>query len=798
LDILFIKLKEMLMTSVQLSEEEVQELWEAFKEFDADNSGVISPQELGEVMRSLGQNPNEASLHEMIKEVDVDGSGGIDFEEFKTLLIAKQGNRKSRLKMAFSVFDEDNNGQITAQELQGVMSQFGLTDKELDEIVQEVDVDGDASIDFEEFCKLMQSQDQVSYKDLPIAPSCSLIPTSASREVNNDSTNATTTLTDLAAPSEINAEVANLKKLLFQHPQGETKRGTSRLQLQIGLFRLIQGAAYRCFRESFSANHETHLRVTDLPYRITDFVLFVKMAIALYKELGVVTQDCYPLLDAVVESIADEYTRLQERIENWQTLDKTPQMLAEEKAMLEARTFSATVKEKFAAGVEFAITMKKKRLRLRDIAEGVLAIHELNRLRQIDLGTEMARSLAGSEGDCKDYLDNWNRVILTNASEEIDGAMVSVAYWYEDFMPKLLAAFSVTTAADIDSNTVPDEAALNKWYECTQAVGEFDRYGSDVAESFAKCTPKQKLMLKQAWRLTHHYLNGVQKRRERQDSVRESGELSHYIAFIDVYLNRSYVKDAQMRISFPYYIGPAVWRFFHTIAEIVCTKTDAQQEVLIAYFRDFFKLFASMYPCPYCRHHLNVYVVQNKEVEMYPVEYLLLGCNPHIDEFQVSIDAKLSTVVDGRSLRLFLWKLHNTVSSSITRLEEWCQKDEKAFYTTRYWPNFESELARAKTLNHININTERIYRLYTMLKPASRLASVKATLRLLLNKGDMQSIKEVCHLAQDYIQELEEAIINGNFLQDTYYFDRDLADEAPYFTPDEEDFARSGVFVETC
>lgn len=253
-----------------------------------------------------------------------------------------------------------------------------------------------------------------------------------------------------------------------------------------------------------------------------------------------------------------------------------------------------------------------------------------------------------------------------------------------------------------------------------------------------------------------------------------------------------------MRVSFPYYIGPAVWRFLHTTAEIVCTKTEAQQKVLIAYFRDFFKLFASMYPCPYCRHHLNAYVVQNKEVDMYPVEYLLLGRDPHLAEFQVSIDAKLSTVVDGSSLRLFLWKLHNTVSSSITRLEEWCQKDEKAFYTTRYWPSFESELARAKALNHISIDTDRIHRLYSMLKPASRLASVKATLRLLLEKGDMQGIKEVCHLAQDYIQELEEAVISGNFLQDTYYFDCDLADEAPYFTPDEEEFARSGVFVEAC
>ena len=784
-----------------LSDEEVEKLWEGFQVFDADGSGVISVEELGHVMRSLGQSPNETELRDMIKEVDVDLSGSIDFEEFKALIVSKQGDRKSRLKLAFSVFDEDGSGQITANELRSVMSQFGLTDKELDEIVKEVDHDGDASIDFEEFCKLVPDDSEITtgYKDSPIPPASSLKPTvtSTTTAAPADTTAAATTETaPQAALSEIDAEVVRLKELLAKHPQRKTKRGTSRLQMQIGLFRLIQGAAYRCFRESFSANHETHLRVRNLPYRITDFAQFVKTAIELYKGLGVVEEACYPVLDAVVESIADEYARLEQRIKNWKTVEKTPEMLVEEKAMLEARSKSATVKEKFAAGVEFAITIKKKSLSLRDIAEGVLAINELNRLRQMDLNEEMAPPPAKSEGDPKEYLKQWNRVILSNASEEVDGAMMPVAYWYEDFIPKLLAAFSVSNAADIQSNTVPDEAALNQWYESTREMGEFNRYGVDVAEGFPNCAPKQKLMLKQAWRLTHYYLNGVQKRRERQEFGRESGELSQYVAFIDVYIGRTEVKNAQMRVSFPYYIGPAVWRFFHTSAEIVCTKTPEQQIALAAVFKDFFQLFATMYPCPYCRHHLNAYVVQNKEVEMYPVEYLLLGSDPRLVNFEVSLEAKLSTVVDGPSLRLFFWKLHNTVSSSIARSEEWYHRDEKAFYTTRYWPSLDSELARAKALKQISISTDTIYHLYGMLKPASRLAGVRTTLQKLLEKGDQEGIKEACLVAQDYIKDLEEAVITGHFLQETYYFDPDFVDKAPYFSPEEEEFARSGVFVE--
>ncbi len=182
---------------------------------------------------------------------------------------------------------------------------------------------------------------------------------------------------------------------------------------------------------------------------------------------------------------------------------------------------------------------------------------------------------------------------------------------------------------------------------------------------------------------------------------------------------------------------------------------------------------------------------------MYPVEYLLLGRDAHLTDFEVSPDAKLSALVDGPSLRLFFWKLHNTVSSSITRSEEWYRQDEKPFYTTRYWPSLDAELARAKTLRQASIATDFIYRLYGMLRAASRLAGARTVLQKLLEKGDGEGIKEVCLVAQNYIKDLDEAVLNGQFLQETYHFDRNLVDKAPYFTSQEEEFARSGTFIET-
>ena len=73
----------------QLTEEQVAEFKEAFSLFDKDGDGTITTKELGTVMRSLGQNPTEAELQDMINEVDADGNGTIDFPEFLTLMARK-------------------------------------------------------------------------------------------------------------------------------------------------------------------------------------------------------------------------------------------------------------------------------------------------------------------------------------------------------------------------------------------------------------------------------------------------------------------------------------------------------------------------------------------------------------------------------------------------------------------------------------------------------------------------------------------------------------------------------------
>uniref|UniRef100_A0A6Q2X9B2 Calmodulin 1b n=1 Tax=Esox lucius TaxID=8010 RepID=A0A6Q2X9B2_ESOLU len=82
------------------------EFKEAFSLFDKDGDGTITTKELGTVMRSLGQNPTEAELQDMINEVDADGNGTIDFPEFLTMMARKMKDTDSEeeIREAFRSF----------------------------------------------------------------------------------------------------------------------------------------------------------------------------------------------------------------------------------------------------------------------------------------------------------------------------------------------------------------------------------------------------------------------------------------------------------------------------------------------------------------------------------------------------------------------------------------------------------------------------------------------------------------------------------------------------------------------
>ncbi|KAJ2056091.1 hypothetical protein GGI17_006372 [Coemansia sp. S146] len=162
------------ITEDQITEEQRAEYEEAFALFDKDGDGSITAKELGAVLKAAGQNPSDEELKDMVNELDADGNGKIDFEEFLTLMRrhSPENNEEDELRDAFNIFDKDGNGFINKCELRLAMANLGekLTDAEIDAMIQEADSDKDGHIDFSEFVKLMRGDTTAAAPPAPVQP----------------------------------------------------------------------------------------------------------------------------------------------------------------------------------------------------------------------------------------------------------------------------------------------------------------------------------------------------------------------------------------------------------------------------------------------------------------------------------------------------------------------------------------------------------------------------------------------------------------------------------------------------
>ncbi|XP_053250751.1 troponin C, skeletal muscle isoform X1 [Podarcis raffonei] len=146
-----------------LTEEMIAEFKAAFDMFDADGGGDISTKELGTVMRMLGQTPTKEELDAIIEEVDEDGSGTIDFEEFLVMMVRQmkedaKGKSEEELAECFRIFDRNGDGFLDAEELVEIFRLSGepVSEEEIEELMKDGDKNNDGRIDFDEFLKMME------------------------------------------------------------------------------------------------------------------------------------------------------------------------------------------------------------------------------------------------------------------------------------------------------------------------------------------------------------------------------------------------------------------------------------------------------------------------------------------------------------------------------------------------------------------------------------------------------------------------------------------------------------------
>eukprot|EP00094_Tigriopus_californicus_P002448 TCALIF_02365-PA protein Name:"Similar to Calmodulin (Suberites domuncula)" AED:0.28 eAED:0.28 QI:0/0.33/0/0.75/0.33/0.5/4/0/167 len=153
-----------------LTADELATFKEAFTVFDKNQDGTITTKELSTVMRSLGQNPTDAEVQDMINEVDVDGSGAIEFPEFcvstnqlvKEVMMVKkmqESDTENEIREAYRVFDKERTGVIAISEMRLILSNLPekLSEDEIEEMLHTADRDGNGVFSYEEFRMMIGS-----------------------------------------------------------------------------------------------------------------------------------------------------------------------------------------------------------------------------------------------------------------------------------------------------------------------------------------------------------------------------------------------------------------------------------------------------------------------------------------------------------------------------------------------------------------------------------------------------------------------------------------------------------------
>lgn len=137
-----------------MPKEEIEGLKQMFISIDTDKSGTITVDELRQGLKEKGELLPDTDLQKLMSNMDVDGNGVIDYEEFVAATMNLYKLENENLLKAFQKFDADNSGYITKDELV-----TALKDREdeldIEQILAEVDKDNDGKIDYEEFRDMM-------------------------------------------------------------------------------------------------------------------------------------------------------------------------------------------------------------------------------------------------------------------------------------------------------------------------------------------------------------------------------------------------------------------------------------------------------------------------------------------------------------------------------------------------------------------------------------------------------------------------------------------------------------------
>lgn len=483
------------------------------------------------------------------------------------------------------------------------------------------------------------------------------------------------------------------KTNLYSRSDERDKNKTYVADIKIAVFRLIVGVAYRSFRPNSSTDHTNLKKPRSDPYKFIDLIKLIKSVTNLLTKLNVLHDDHIQYMTQLGDILQDKYNKI---IEHKAVIGKTNKDLN-----------NGYKYGKIEAELNHNISNIQKIDELKnydiDVVPDVNSYQSEKILNNANYSDDLKTriQILNRRKSSLPYIAFKNRyssVIVEDHDEFIPNALIRNGFWYDIFLPLLLRGLSIDTVTDdklytlLDSTNTTDnndlDILLTNWFKTNYDA--ISTYCRDITDSFDRMTLNEKLIIKQCWDMTKFYL--IDRNKHGSNSKHYDGfrdqiliDLSQYIPFIDEYVGTRYVMDYTMTPSLPQYIGPPIWKFLHAIPEMMehhilvlikeqnMMKSDNIQkniddatQCMLNVFVDFFTQFLKTYPCPYCRNHLNNFVIKNTEILNYPLEYIFMDWNDSQKStiFKLNIDDKMRAIKTVSDLRLFLWKFHNAVNSS--------------------------------------------------------------------------------------------------------------------------------------
>lgn len=149
------------MPSIQevLGENQIIQCKEAFSLFDKNGSGQVSRDDLGDLMRSVGRNPTDQELQDLLREADVENTGSINFESFIIVMSNSVSTLESteELLEAFQFFDKEGLGVINTSQLKDILtnSEEKFSDEDIGDLLKLADEYDTGYVNYKDLAQVM-------------------------------------------------------------------------------------------------------------------------------------------------------------------------------------------------------------------------------------------------------------------------------------------------------------------------------------------------------------------------------------------------------------------------------------------------------------------------------------------------------------------------------------------------------------------------------------------------------------------------------------------------------------------